>query len=334
VEIGPASKRVLDVTPNTEFQEPGYGSTYTEVHFVVINTGQSNSFSYSYQASGTAASAVELKWDSTEPTGLLQLATNDTAIVTFDPLQGGKLSKIQVALRRPGSIQGGVWRLATTGSTPLGQKLAFPFTASTDYDTPIINQGATYPYPIPYPNWRDVDLSSYNVSTDNAFAVGFIIGPAPTTTPGIMVTRYTANSSYHSFTYLNNPSSGAEPGWYYLSADESTIWLYLIRAYATFTTAVGEQEVELVPRSISLSQNYPNPFNPGTKIKFSLPQTGHATLKIYNMLGQEVATLIDGEMIAGEHEVDWRPSGLPSGVYSYRLQAGDHSETRQLLFLK
>jgi len=333
VEIGPSGKRVLDVTPNTEFYEPEYGTTYTEIHFIVINTSQILRMAYSFQASGNAPSAVELKWDNTEPNGLLQLATDDTVIVTFDPIQGGKLSHIRVALRRPGEILGGVWRLATTGASPLGQRLAYPITASTDYDTPIINPGGEFPYPIPYPNWREVDLSSFNISTSNAFAVGFIIGDSPTTAPGIMITRYTNTGSYHSFTYLHDPSSG-NPGWYYISADEGSIWLYLIRAYATFTTDVGEQEVELMPRSISLSQNYPNPFNPGTKIKFSLPQSGSATLKIYNMLGQEVATLVDGELVAGPHEIDWRPSGLPSGVYSYRLQAGDHSESKQLLLLK
>ncbi len=332
VEIGPSAKRVLDVAPNTEFYEPEYGTTYTEIHFVVINTSQTLRMAYSFQSSGIKPTGVELKWDNTEPTGLLQLATGDTVVVLFDALQGGKLDKIQVALRRPGSIQGGVWKLATTGTSFLGQKLAFPITASTDYDTPLINPGATYPYPIPYPNWREVDLSSYNVSTDDAFVVGFIIGAAPTTTPGIMVTKYPGTSSYHSFTYTNLVEP---PRWLYWGVQgEDSIYLYLIRAFATFTTDVGEQQIELVPRSISLLQNYPNPFNPGTKIKFTLPQSGLAMLKIYNMLGQEVATLVDGELIAGPHEIEWRPNGLPSGVYTYRLQAGDHSESKQLLLLK
>jgi hypothetical protein len=331
VKIGPSGKQVVDVAPNAEFHEPGYGTTYTEIHFIVINTSQSLRMAYSYQSSGNAPSAVELKWDGTEPNGFLRLTRYDTLIVTFDPVASGTLSHIRVALRRTGSIQGGVWKLATSGTSPLGQKLAFPITASTDFETPVINAGGTYPYPIPYPNWREVDLKSYNISTDAAFAVGFIV--VVPDTPAVMITRYTSTSSYHSFTYLNNPSS-EQPGWYYLSADGTSIYLYLIRAYVTFTTAVGEQEVELLPRSIALSQNYPNPFNPGTKIKFTLPQSGSATLKIYNMLGQEVATLVDGELLAGPHEIEWRPSGLPSGVYTYRLQAGQHSESKQLLLLK
>ncbi|MFC2119862.1 T9SS type A sorting domain-containing protein [Bacteroidota bacterium] len=83
-----------------------------------------------------------------------------------------------------------------------------------------------------------------------------------------------------------------------------------------------------------LSQNYPNPFNPSTTIKFSLPSSGYATLKIYNALGEEVAVLMDNELTSGAYEVEWNASGLPSGVFFYQLKTEGFLETKKMLLLK
>ena len=80
-----------------------------------------------------------------------------------------------------------------------------------------------------------------------------------------------------------------------------------------------------VPENYVLEQNYPNPFNPSTTIKYKLKKPDHVVLKIYNINGKEIDTLVDKTMIAGEHEIKWRPKGLSSGLYFYRLQAGDPS---------
>lgn len=88
------------------------------------------------------------------------------------------------------------------------------------------------------------------------------------------------------------------------------------------------------PGTYTLHQNYPNPFNPETTIEFALPQAGHVTLVIYNILGQKVATLIDGKISAGIHKVQWQPRDLPSGLYFYHIQAGEFQQTRKLTFLK
>ncbi len=87
-------------------------------------------------------------------------------------------------------------------------------------------------------------------------------------------------------------------------------------------------------KSFSLSQNYPNPFNPSTIISWQAPVAGHNTLKVYDELGSEVATLINEERPAGNYEVEFDATGLPSGVYFYRLQAGDFSETKQMILMK
>ena len=82
-----------------------------------------------------------------------------------------------------------------------------------------------------------------------------------------------------------------------------------------------------------LLQNYPNPFNPSTEITFRLPTAAHVTLKIYDLIGREVATLVDGQLPAGAHLRRWNAEGLPSGVYFYRLQAGTFTATKRLILL-
>jgi hypothetical protein len=94
------------------------------------------------------------------------------------------------------------------------------------------------------------------------------------------------------------------------------------------------EEELLIPDEIKLSQNYPNPFNPSTTIKFSLPSSGNAILKIYNTLGEEVAVLIDNELTTGTYEVEWNAKGLPSGVYFYHLQAEGFVETKKMILMK
>jgi 5'-nucleotidase len=84
----------------------------------------------------------------------------------------------------------------------------------------------------------------------------------------------------------------------------------------------------------NLSSNYPNPFNPSTTISISLPQSSVVRLRIYNMLGQEVATLLNGEMSAGHHDVVWNAGDAASGMYYYCLEAGSVRETKKMLLLK
>jgi hypothetical protein len=88
------------------------------------------------------------------------------------------------------------------------------------------------------------------------------------------------------------------------------------------------------PETYSLSQNYPNPFNPSTEISYSIPRSGMVSLKVYNMLGQEVAALVNREQSAGNYTVDFNATGLASGVYVYRLQAGDVALSRRMVLLK
>lgn len=89
-----------------------------------------------------------------------------------------------------------------------------------------------------------------------------------------------------------------------------------------------------MPSTFALGQNYPNPFNPATKIPFDLPQGGIVVLKVFNVIGQEVATLQNGRMDAGKHEIVFDAAGLPTGVYFCRLGSGSNVATGRMLLLK
>lgn len=103
---------------------------------------------------------------------------------------------------------------------------------------------------------------------------------------------------------------------------------------AQVATGVDNNGTPQVPVALMLGQNYPNPFNPTTNITFALPNESHVTLKVYNSLGQEVSTLVEGNMGAGTHNLVWDGSRLASGVYFYRMQAGNQVITKKMLLIK
>jgi photosystem II stability/assembly factor-like uncharacterized protein len=98
-------------------------------------------------------------------------------------------------------------------------------------------------------------------------------------------------------------------------------------------TGIKREDTQ-VPNLYSLFQNYPNPFNPATKIKYQIPKAGFVSLKVYDLLGREVATLVHEEKLAGRYEVEFNGTNLPSGVYFYKLEAGGNIFTKKLVLLK
>ena len=103
---------------------------------------------------------------------------------------------------------------------------------------------------------------------------------------------------------------------------------------ADLVTSVPPGRTPAGPRAYQLCQNYPNPFNPSTRITFSLPSVSDVTLRVLTLTGQQVDLLVQGTLPAGIHQVQWVPRGLASGIYFYRLAAGDKVVTRKMTMLK
>jgi len=89
-----------------------------------------------------------------------------------------------------------------------------------------------------------------------------------------------------------------------------------------------------IPLSFKLEQNYPNPFNPNKNIKFSIPHSAFITLKVYDVLGREVATLVNEQKEAGDYVVNFDASKLSSGIYIYKLNAGNYSSIKKMMVVK
>jgi hypothetical protein len=107
-----------------------------------------------------------------------------------------------------------------------------------------------------------------------------------------------------------------------------------MRTDSSGTSGVAPGTMAGMPASFALEQNYPNPFNPTTVIQYSLPRATAVTLRVYNLLGQEVRTLVNGNQPAGQHSVEFDATSLASGVYLYKLEAGTFVATRKLLLLR
>ena len=89
-----------------------------------------------------------------------------------------------------------------------------------------------------------------------------------------------------------------------------------------------------IPAKFSLSQNYPNPFNPNTQINYTIALDGQVTLRVFDILGKEVATLVNEKQNPGTYSLNFDGSNLSSGLYYYRLESGDYSDTRKMLLIK
>ncbi|MEO8447251.1 MAG: T9SS type A sorting domain-containing protein [bacterium] len=131
----------------------------------------------------------------------------------------------------------------------------------------------------------------------------------------------------------NNPSNAKWPSHGTLRNDVGAYGGPLSKVIAYSVVGVNLISTE-TPENFTLSQNYPNPFNPSTNLEFKIMETGFVSLRVYDELGREVAKLIDEVKSAGVYEVQWNAAGLPSGVYFYRLTAGNFTDVKKMTLLK
>jgi hypothetical protein len=149
-------------------------------------------------------------------------------------------------------------------------------------------------------------------------------------------TRLTSNSSVKLYSSVSVSDSVVHVAW--TDTRDGNYEIYYKRNPTGNIVGVKIISSE-IPEEFSLSQNYPNPFNPGTNIKFTIPKSGLVTLKVYDVLGNEIATLVDEYKPVGSYEVkfdvgqDSSPD-MASGIYFYKLQAGNYIETKKMILLK
>tara|TARA_R110000868_G_scaffold259361_4_gene517244 strand:+ start:9843 stop:10652 length:810 start_codon:yes stop_codon:yes gene_type:complete len=118
----------------------------------------------------------------------------------------------------------------------------------------------------------------------------------------------------------------------YVSSDYETVIEVIETELSTLVTSSEDEQV--FPSTLKLEQNYPNPFNPSTTISYQLATPAQVKLQVFNLLGKEVATLVNGFQTSGGQSVTWNASQVPSGIYMYRITAGDAVSTKRMMLIK
>ncbi len=201
--------------------------------------------------------------------------------------------------------------------------------ASLDYDTIVISSRYGDPLCTGLPPSETNTISSFNFminKSNNQYRYELWIKPS---------------LYYDPFKLGFDTAYGLEPQLYwlilYLFSGDNLIDTVSIRLNVIQTGLSVDDYSNAIPKNIILHQNYPNPFNPTTTIKFDIPNVGthhDVSLKIYDILGKEVATLVNEQKEAGSYEVQSNASKLASGIYFYRLTAGSYTSVKKLMLLK
>jgi hypothetical protein len=119
----------------------------------------------------------------------------------------------------------------------------------------------------------------------------------------------------------------------YFNENDNTRDVWLLKVNPDVSNIERDEQAE-IPETIILKQNYPNPFNPSTTIDFGIPESQFVTLAVYNLLGEQVGLLVNENLSAGNYKVDWDASDLPSGIYVYKLSAGEFSQSGKMMLMK
>jgi hypothetical protein len=133
---------------------------------------------------------------------------------------------------------------------------------------------------------------------------------------------------------LNTAIDGSYPYYSWVGYTNATPPYHALEFFSVPILVDVQQVGNTIPEEFSISQNYPNPFNPSTTIKFSVPQASKVVLKVYDVLGKEVATLLNGDRAAGNYEVNFDASNLASGLYIYTINAGSFTATKKMMLMK
>jgi hypothetical protein len=190
-----------------------------------------------------------------------------------------------------------------------------------------------YSYIIP------VELTSFTISANNGNVTLNWATATETNNRGFDIERKSANGEYQKVGYVAGFGTTTEPKSYTYTDNNIGIGKYIYRLRQVDLSGASnyskEVEVEVTaPATFSLAQNYPNPFNPTTLIQYSIPADQHVKLNVYNLLGENVMTLVNSVEKAGQHEVNFNASHLASGVYFYKLEAGTQSSIKKMILMK
>jgi hypothetical protein len=249
--------------------------------------------------------------DSSLTVSVVDTSFADTSVTPGGLLENGR--RYYWRVRALHQVAGGLWATPADFVTAIaapspGQPITPADMAVISADTVVCVWAAGEP---------QVERYWFELATDSLFATGTI-----------------DSSSADTVTVVRNLVGGLTY-WWRVRAFNAAGWGPYggVRSFSVAPLAAVDGDSDL-PREFSLAQNYPNPFNPLTEIRFQLPADCRVRLCVYDLLGREVATIVDGPMRAGRHSVVWEAAGAASGIYLYRLVAGPFIATRSMVLLR
>lgn len=159
---------------------------------------------------------------------------------------------------------------------------------------------------------------------------------------GFSLERRTKSEGWETIGFITGNGNSNSTNEYFFtdipSVGSSQTLKYRLKQMDTDGSFTYSKEIEItlnnIPKQYVLLQNYPNPFNPTTKIKYQLPESGKVTLKIYDVVGREIVTILNEQKEAGYYEVEWNANETSSGIYYYKIQAGAFTEIKKMLLIK
>lgn len=290
---------------------------------------QSYSGSSSHACAGHINAAGNLTWISTsDSVGIRVDSVASTGQENISMTPGG--SGTAIMTWSDGANYTYAQKIASDGSLPWG---AFPVSIASNTSGEVLttdgNGGVILAWAEGLQNGvnifaQHVNSNGQSVWSNATYGTG---GNPVSTTP----------STYQSHPVIvSDDAGGAIVAWYDLRASTygGPYDLYAQHIGSNGSVTKVSNQISSLPADFSLSQNFPNPFNPTTVISYQLPTASRVNLKVFDMLGREVATLVNGQMEAGVHQVSFDASRLASGVYIYQLQAGSYVASKKLVLLK
>jgi hypothetical protein len=240
------------------------------------------------------------------------------------------------------SGNGGVFKSTDGGATFINHNLTFSSNKMLTYDYKVMvcatgtTNGGVWIYTdsllIP------VELSSFTANAKNDNVELHWTTATELNNSGFELQRSVDKEAFKKIAFIPGYGTTAEPKYYsYIDKNVSGLIEYRLKQIDFNGTFEYSKvvEVSLVHRlSFELQQNYPNPFNPITKIKYQIPELSFVTIKVYDVLGSEVESLVNGEKPAGGYEVEFNATNLPSGIYFYKLKAGNFIQVKKMILLK
>ena len=248
------------------------------------------------------------------------LTNNDTTIYFGSPslsISGSVVHVVWTDTRDHGMNYGVYYKSSTDGGISWNQETHITNNIAISY-APSVSVSGSGVHVVWYVN-RDGNFEIYyNHSTDEGISWG-------------IDTRLTNNSAYSAKPFVSVSGSVVHVVW--MDLRDGNYEIYYKRNPTGNATGIENSNSE-IPKEFLLEQNYPNPFNPSTIIQYTIVSRKFVSLKIYDVLGNEIATLVNEEKPTGSYEVNFNSSQLSSGIYFYKLQAGSFVETKKMMLLK